>query len=55
MPSTIRTRFQLCHTCVVALFLHKGILLHLSDYSFKFEQYDVGMNYAIWGQLALNT
>ena len=33
----------------------KGILLHLSDYSFKFEQYDVGMNYAIWGQLALNT
>ena len=33
----------------------KGILLRLSDYNFKFEHYDVGMNYAVWGHLALNT
>jgi hypothetical protein len=33
----------------------KRILLHLSDYSFKFEHYDVGMNYTAWGELALNT
>lgn len=32
----------------------KRILLHLSDYSFRFEHYDVGMNYAVWGHLALN-
>jgi hypothetical protein len=33
----------------------KEILLHLSDYTFEFEHYDVGMNYAVWGHLALNT
>ena len=33
----------------------KRILLHLSKYSFKFEHYDVGMNYAVWGLMALNT
>lgn len=32
----------------------KRILLHLSDYSFEFEHYDVGMNYALWGHLVLN-
>jgi hypothetical protein len=32
----------------------KKILLHISDYSFEFEHFDVGMNYAVWGQLALN-
>lgn len=32
----------------------KKILLHLSDYSFEFEHYDVGMNYSIWGYFALN-
>jgi len=33
----------------------KRILLHLSDYSFEFEHYDVGMNYSVWGHLILNT
>jgi hypothetical protein len=33
----------------------KKILLHLSDYSFEFEHYDVGMNYSVWGHLILNT
>ncbi len=33
----------------------KRILIHLSDYSFEFEHYDVGMNYAVWGHLALNS
>lgn len=32
----------------------KKILLHLSDYSFEFEHYDVGMNYSVWGHLVLN-
>jgi len=32
----------------------KRILLHLSDYTFEFEHFDVGMNYAVWGWLALN-
>lgn len=32
----------------------KKILLHLSDYTFEFEHYDVGMNYAVWGHLILN-
>jgi hypothetical protein len=32
----------------------KKILLHLSDYSFEFEHYDVGMNYSVWGYFALN-
>ena len=32
----------------------KRILLHLSDYSFEFEHFDVGMNYSVWGQPALN-
>lgn len=31
----------------------KRILLHLSEYSFAYEHYDVGMNYAVWGHLAL--
>lgn len=30
------------------------ILLHLSDYSFEFKHYDVGMNYSVWGYFALN-
>ncbi len=29
------------------------ILLHLAEYSFEFEHYDVGMNYAVWGHLVL--
>ena len=32
----------------------RKILLHLADYSFEFEHYDVGMNYAVWGHYALN-
>jgi hypothetical protein len=32
----------------------KKILLHLSNYSFEFEHYDVGMNYSVWGYFALN-
>ena len=32
----------------------KKILLHLSDYTFEFEHFDVGMNYSVWGHLALN-
>jgi len=31
----------------------KKALLHLSDYSFEFEHYDVGMNYSVWGYFAL--
>jgi len=31
----------------------KRILLHISRYSFEYEHYDVGMNYAVWGHLAL--
>jgi hypothetical protein len=31
----------------------RRILIHLGDYSFEFEHYDVGMNYAVWGHLAL--
>ena len=33
----------------------KTILLHLSDYTFEFEHFDVGMNYSVWGHLLLNT
>lgn len=32
----------------------RKVLLHLADYSFEFEHYDVGMNYAVWGHFALN-
>ncbi len=32
----------------------KKLLLHLSDYTFEYEHYDVGMNYAVWGHLVLN-
>jgi hypothetical protein len=32
----------------------RKILLHLADYSFEFDHYDVGMNYAVWGHYALN-
>lgn len=32
----------------------RRILLHLADYTFEFEHYDVGMNYAVWGHYALN-
>lgn len=32
----------------------KTILMHLSDYSFEFEHYDVGMNYSVWGYLVLS-
>jgi len=31
----------------------KKLLLHLSNYSFEFEHYDVGMNYSVWGCRAL--
>jgi hypothetical protein len=31
----------------------KRALLHLSEYSFEFEHYDVGMNYSVWGHFAL--
>lgn len=31
----------------------KKILLHLSSYTFEYEHYDVGMNYAVWGHFAL--
>jgi len=31
----------------------KRVLMHLSKYSFEFEHYDVGMNYSVWGRLAL--
>lgn len=33
----------------------REILLHLSDYTFEFEHYDVGMNYSVWGCRALET
>jgi hypothetical protein len=32
----------------------REILLHYTDYTFEFEHYDVGMNYAIWGVPALD-
>lgn len=32
----------------------RRILLHLADYSFEFEHYDVGMNYSVWGHFLLN-
>ena len=32
----------------------RKVLLHLADYSFEFEHYDVGMNYSVWGHFALN-
>jgi len=32
----------------------KRILLHLSTYTFEYEHYDVGMNYAGWGILVLH-
>jgi hypothetical protein len=31
----------------------KRILLHMADYTFEYEHYDVGMNYAVWGHMAL--
>jgi hypothetical protein len=31
----------------------REILLHLSDYTFEFEHFDVGMNYSVWGYRAL--
>jgi len=31
----------------------KKILLHLSSYTFEYEHYDVGMNYAVWGHFTL--
>lgn len=32
----------------------RDILLRLSDYSFEFEHYDVGMNYTVWAVAALD-
>lgn len=32
----------------------KATLLSLSDYTFEFEHYDVGMNYTVWGVVALD-
>ena len=32
----------------------RSILLRLSDYTFEFEHFDVGMNYTVWGLAALD-
>ena len=32
----------------------REVLLRLSDYTFEFEHYDVGMNYTIWALAALD-
>jgi hypothetical protein len=32
----------------------REILLHLSEFTFEFEHYDVGMNYSVWGHRALS-